>query len=51
MKYILKNDINELDSVFDNTYLLMYIILVILIMIAINIVSYYTCNITLESKN
>ena len=49
MGYIIKNDINELDSVFDNTYLLMYIIIVIFIMIAINILSYYTCFINLQS--
>ena len=49
MRYIIKNDINELDSVFDNTYLLMYIIIVISIMVAINILSYYTCFISLQS--
>ncbi len=50
MKYIIKNDINELDSVFDNTYLIMYILLVILIMIAINIISYYTCFISFQTN-
>lgn len=45
MSNSIENNINDLDLVQNNYYLVLYIIIIIVIFCSIKLISYYTCNI------